>query len=186
MTRRRAAPRTVAAASAADAYPTCCGSDADAWRRSASPEEILRARYDAYVERKPDLIMDTTHPSNEEHDADRDAWRARILDFAAAAKFVDFQVYDSLALDDDSYSITWNARIKVLDGMIDERLVETKDFVERSLFLREGGAWYYLKGDPDFKPKNIRVEGPLDPKPSPPKRKASAAATKRVAEKVSR
>ena len=86
--------------------------------------------------------MDTTHPSNEEHDADRDAWRARILDFAAAAKFVDFQVYDSLALDDDSYSITWNARIKVLDGMIDERLVETKDFVERSLFLREGGAWY--------------------------------------------
>ena len=63
--------------------------------------------------------------------------------------------------------------------------METKDFVERSLFIREGGEWLYLKGDPDFTPKNIRVEGPLDPKPKPPKRKTSTA-TKRAPERVSR
>ena len=159
----------------------------EAARKAADPEEILRARYCAYKARVPEFIMDTTHPSNEEYDSDRDAWAQRILDFASAATFVDLTIFDEVEVDDSTQSITWNARIKVLDGLVDERLVETKDFIERSLFLKgDDGAWLYLKGDPDFTPKNIRVEGPLDPKPKPPKRTTKAAAPARVAEKVRR
>ena len=112
--------------------------------------------------------MDTTHPSNEEYDDDREAWRARILDFAAAAKFLQLVIYDSIPIDEETHSITWNARIKVLDGLVDERLVETKDFIERSLFVKDDGRWLY-QGRPE-EPRNVRVDGPLDPKPKPPKR----------------
>ena len=145
----------------------------EAARKAADPEEILRARYCAYKARVPEFIMDTTHPSNEEYDDDREAWRARILDFANAAKFLQLVIYDSVPIDEETHSITWNARIKVLDGLVDERLVETKDFIERSLFVKEDGRWLYLKGDPDFEPRNVRVDGPLDPKPKPPKRKSA-------------
>ena len=108
-------------------YELCCQAlhDDEAARLAAPPEDILKARYSAYVERKPDFIMDTTHPTNDEYDEDRDAWRARILDFAAAAKFVSLVVFDSVPVDEETHSITWNARIKVLDGLVDERLVET-------------------------------------------------------------
>ena len=157
-------------------YELCCQAlhDDEAARLAAGPEDILKARYSAYVERKPDFIIDTTHPSNDEYDEDRDAWRARILDFANAAKFLQLVIYDSIPIDEETHSITWNARIKVLDGLVDERLVETKDFIERSLFVKEDGRWLYLKGDPDFEPRNIRVDGPLDPKPKPPKRRSTA------------
>ena len=157
-------------------YELCCQAlhDDAAARLAASPDEILKARYSAYTERKPDFIIDTTHPSNEEYDDNREAWRARILDFAAAAKFLQLVIYDSVPIDDATHSITWNARIKVLDGLVDERLVETKDFIERSLFVKEDGRWLYLKGDPDFEPRNVRVDGPLDPKPKPPKRRSTA------------
>ena len=157
-------------------YADCCQAlhDDEAARLAAGPDDILKARYSAYVERKPDFIIDTTHPSNEEYDEDRDAWRARITDFAAAAKFVSLVIFDSIPVDEATHSITWNARIKVLDGMVDERLVETKDFIERSVFVREDGRWLYKKGDEQFKPRNVRVDGPLDPKPKPPKRKTSA------------
>lgn len=157
-------------------YANCCQAlhDDEAARLAAGPDDILKARYSAYVERRPDFIIDTTHPSNEEYDEDRDAWRARITDFAAAAKFVSLVIFDSIPVDEATHSITWNARIKVLDGMVDERLVETKDFIERSVFVREDGQWLYKKGDEQFKPRNVRVDGPLDPKPKPPKRKTSA------------
>ena len=108
-------------------FELCCQAlhDDEAARLAAPPEDILKARYSAYTERKPDFIIDTTHPSNEEYDEDREAWRARILDFAAAAKFLQLVIYDSVPIDEATHSITWNARIKVLDGLVDERLVET-------------------------------------------------------------
>ena len=31
-----------------------------------------------------------------------------------------FNVFDEVEIDDDTQSITWNARIKVLDGLVDE------------------------------------------------------------------
>ena len=124
-------PRKVALKAASEGaeipYELCCQAlhDDEAARLAASPDDILKARYSAYVERKPDFIIDTTHPSNEEYDEDRDAWRARILDFANAAKFLQLVIYDSISIDEETHSITWNARIKVLDGLVDERLVET-------------------------------------------------------------
>ena len=79
---------------------------------------------------------------------------------------------------DDEYVITWNARVRVLDNYVAAEFVETKDFFERSIFVREDGKWWYQKSDPDFESKNIRVSGPLDPAPKPenpkPKKKTSA------------
>jgi len=193
--RRGAMAATALAAAAADddapvgkacacgsnkAYVSCCRplhKDAGA-RVAAGAREVLSARYSAYVEREADFVMDTTHPSNDDYDEDRDAWRAKVLDFARASTFVGLEVYDEVERDDGRTSITWTARLKVLDGLVDDRLVETKDFVERSIFERsEEGGFLYVEGDPDFEPKNLRVGGPLDPKPSPPKRKAPAKAT---------
>ena len=124
---RKITPSKAATEGAEIPYELCCQAlhDDESARLAAPPEDILKARYSAYTERKPDFIIDTTHPSNEEYDDDRDAWRARILDFAAAAKFLQLVIYDSVPIDEETHSITWNARIKVLDGLVDERLVET-------------------------------------------------------------
>ena len=67
---------TKAAAEGAEIpYELCCQAlhDDEAARLAAPPEDILKARYSAYTEQKPDFIIDTTHPSNEEYDEDREA-----------------------------------------------------------------------------------------------------------------
>ena len=38
--------------------------------------------------KKPDFIMDTTHPGCPEYTDDRDGWAAKIIDFASAVKFI--------------------------------------------------------------------------------------------------
>ena len=51
-------------------YELCCQAlhDDAAARLAAGPEDILKARYSAYIEKKPDFIIDTTHPTNDEYD----------------------------------------------------------------------------------------------------------------------
>ena len=176
-------PRKVALKAASEGaeipYELCCQAlhDDESARLAAGPDDILKARYSAYVERKPDFIIDTTHPSNEEYDDDREAWRARILDFAAAAKFLQLVIYDSIPIDEETHSITWNARNQSVRR---KSTSSTKDWWRRRILwsgrcsCKEDGRWLYLKGDPDFEPRNVRVDGPLDPKPKPPKRRSTA------------
>jgi len=151
-------------------YDECCGPlhRDPAARASAEPEAILRARYTAYVEKQPDFIMDTTHPTNEEYLDDKTAWRARILDFANAATFVDLSVLSLDRVSDEKELVTWTARMRILDALLDDRLVETKDFTERSIFVKEDdGRFYYVKGDPEFEPTVVTVDGPLKRKDAP-------------------
>ncbi|KAJ1457307.1 hypothetical protein M885DRAFT_515280 [Pelagophyceae sp. CCMP2097] len=153
-------------------YDECCAPLHDVTgpgRNEATPLAILRGRYTAYSRDAPDFIMATTHRGNEDWSADSDAWRAKIRAFARTCTFVDLNVYSRETVDEDCIKITWCARIKLLDGIVDPEYVETTDFFECSVFIRESGVWWYSKGDPDFEPKNMRVSGPLDEPPSPPK-----------------
>lgn len=152
---------------------------------AANPLQMLFARFSAFCEATAtaaDFIMSTTHPNNSEYSADRDAWRSQILDFCRSCGFGELKILQTChfrlmeqgldildeseasqeAQEGDRTYITWSVRLRVLDGIVSSDYVETKDFVERSIYVRESGRWWYLGGDPDFKPKNIRVSGPLD------------------------
>ena len=170
-------------------FSECCGplhSDA-AVATAAGPLETLLARYSAFCEATEvaaEYVMATTHRNNSEYSEDRDAWRASILDFCRSCGFASLRVLQSLRFrltaegldlideaeaeaslprEGDRAYITWTARLRVLEGVVGDDYVETKDFVERSIFLHEDGRWWYLGGDPDFQPKNMRVGGgPLD------------------------
>ena len=170
-------------------FSECCGpvhADA-AVAAAAGPLETLLARYSAFCEATEvaaEYVMATTHRNNSEWSDDRDAWRASILDFCRSCGFASLRVLQrlrfrltdegldlldeaeaeaSLPREGDRAYITWTARLRVLEGVVGDDYVEEKDFVERSIFVHEGGRWWYLGGDPDFQPKNMRVGGgPLD------------------------
>jgi uncharacterized protein YchJ len=173
-------------------YDDCCGplhTDAEA-AALAGPLQTLLARYSAYCEataQAADYVIDTTHRNNTEWSQDREAWRQKILDFSRTCGFDRLRILQTLnfrltpqgldlledqeaargpAQEGDRAYITWTARLRVLEGIVGDEYVEVKDFVERSIFVREQGRWLYLGGDPDFEPKNIRVSGPLDRPPS--------------------
>ena len=172
-------------------YDNHCGrlhADAEA-AALAGPLQTLLARYSAYCEasaQSADYVIETTHRNNTEWSEDREAWRTKILDFSRTCGFDRLRILQTLnfrltpqgldLLDDqeaargpaqegDRAYITWTARLKVLEGIVGDDYVEVKDFVERSIFVREQGRWLYPGGDPDFEPKNIRVSGPLDQPP---------------------
>lgn len=173
-------------------YDNCCGplhTDAEV-AALAGPLETLLARYSAYCEataQAADYVIDTTHRNNTEWSPDREAWRQKILDFSRTCGFDRLRILQTLnfrltpqgldlledeeaargpAQEGDRAYITWTARLRVLEGIVGDDYVEVKDFVERSIFVRDQGRWLYLGGDPDFEPKNIRVSGPLDQPPS--------------------
>lgn len=96
----------------------------------------------------------------------------------------------------------------MLSDIVREELVETKDFIERSVWIRDDGVWFYQKGiicsvrphldasytcvyarigDPDFEPKNIRVDGgPLRDPPRGGRGKAKARPDKQRVPALSR
>jgi len=170
-------------------YENHCGrlhADAEA-AAEAGPLQTLLARYSAYCEastQTADYVMETTHRNNTEWSQDRETWRAKILDFSRTCGFDRLRILQTLnfrlmpqgldlledqeaargpAQEGDRAYITWTARLRVLEGIVGDDYVEVKDFVERSIFVREQGRWLYLGGDPDFEPRNIRVSGDDQP-----------------------
>ena len=44
-------------------FDECCGSIISGRRKAQTPEELMRSRYTAYVAKKADYLVRTTHPS---------------------------------------------------------------------------------------------------------------------------
>lgn len=147
-------------------FSSCCEpvlSDIN-FQQGAIP--LLRARYTANVKYKEhiDFVIKTTHPSHEDYNPDTDQWRRSLVDFCRCCTFESFDIESHTVVDEDLEKVTWSARIKVFDGQIRDDLVQTKEFRERSKFIKdEEGRWWYAGGDEDFVPSNIIVEGPMSP-----------------------
>jgi hypothetical protein len=61
-------------------YSGCCGRlhrDVNSFR-TATAEQVVRARYSAYARKQPDFLMASTHPRNTAFDADLRRWKDTI------------------------------------------------------------------------------------------------------------
>ena len=128
--------------------PCPCGRDAKLKRccgrihegAPASPPELVRARYTAYVLGKARFLMDTTHPTAPHFRADRAAWRAELLEHCKRASYAGLEIHGH-ELDEarGEAHVTFTVAMR-LDGM-------DASFTERSRFLRDGTRWRYVDGE---------------------------------------
>lgn len=130
--------------------PCPCGRDAKRKRccgpvhegRPASPPELVRARYTAYVLGKVRFLIDTTHPSASFFQADRAAWRAELADYCKRVSFSGLEIH-AHEVDEarGEAFVTFTVAMEI-DG-------REAGFTERSRFLREGNRWLYASGELD-------------------------------------
>ncbi|MFG6465770.1 YchJ family protein [Roseateles sp. BYS87W] len=116
-------------------YATCCGAlhrafAAGAGLTATTPEALMRSRYSAFVTDRRDYLLATWHPST----------RPDVLEPPEPGlKWLGLQVKGSAMQDADHGTVEFVARSKL--GGRAHRLQE------RSRFVREAGAWFYVDGD---------------------------------------
>ena len=167
-------------------YGMCCQPVIETVKKSVAgslpeldigPEELLRARYTAYVREDADFVILTTHYNHPEYTTDVEGWRRELIEFIRCVTFRRFEVKEYTPVNDTMAFVKWSARMKVLPDVLSPEKVQTKEFTERSIFLFEDGRWWYAGGDEDFEPTNELV----DDKPSPRPRSGDDAPKKKAA-----
>jgi len=108
----------------------CCGRYLGTGVPAPDAERLMRSRYTAFVRGDVDHLLTTWHPST----------RPRSLDLEPGVKWLGLAVRQHRALGPDDAEVEFVARSR-WQGR-GQRLHE------RSRFVREDGAWYYVDGDP--------------------------------------
>ena len=100
-----------------------------------APTELVRARWSAYALNNVDFIMDTTHPDNEDYDANRARWRVRIEAYCLRNIFEELEI---VSAEDDK--VTYRAEILAF-------MNQPTTITEDSVFAQLDGEWKYLSGE---------------------------------------
>lgn len=113
---------------------------------TATPEQVVRARYSAYAKREIDFIIGSTHPLNKDFMTDIQDWREKI----DTNCFDNFELTNCEILEEtiESENI---AHVKFIARMTQVDIREKTAFMETSTFERAGkhireGAWLYKSG----------------------------------------
>lgn len=126
------------------AYAACCGRYVEDFARTPAPdaETLMRSRYSAFVQERPDYLRATWHASK----------RPSKIGFEPGAKWLGLDVRDFRVLDQNHAEVEFVARQRDKTG----RAVRMH---ERSRFVREQDKptddaegrglwrWYYVDGD---------------------------------------
>jgi SEC-C motif-containing protein len=111
------------------AFAQCCGR----WLGTDAPapdaQSLMRSRYCAFVLHNAPYLLKTWHASK----------RPSKVSFDAGVKWLGLEVRDAKNLDADHAEVEFVARQREPGG----RAVR---LVERSRFVREEGAWFYVDG----------------------------------------
>ena len=115
------------------AYAQCCGRYVPAFQTTPAPdaEALMRSRYSAFVLEQSDYLLATWHQSQ----------RPAELVLEPGVKWLGLEVKQHQVIDADHAEVEFVARQRDHSG----RAVRLH---ERSRFVREGGRWYYVDGDP--------------------------------------
>lgn len=119
-------------------YAACCQPLHRGGKRAATPEDLMRSRYAAYALGEVDYLLATLHPSKR---AGQD--RAGLVRSARETRWTGLKV---LATEGGTFLETTG----VVEFEAAYRAGGTAGVMhERSRFVREDGAWYYVDGDVD-------------------------------------
>jgi SEC-C motif domain protein len=127
-------------------FSDCCEPIIKGTRASETAEELMRARYSAFVTHAIDFIVDSTH-SRTRKEIDLDF----IHEWSETSTWHGLQILETKVVNDDKTFISFEARYTQGGAEHNHR--------EKSLFERENGDWRFVTGD-ELKNPTVRYETP--------------------------
>jgi SEC-C motif-containing protein len=127
-------------------FGNCCEPIIEGTRQSETAEELMRARYSAFVTRAIDFIVASTH-SRTRKEIDLDY----IREWSETSTWHGLQILETRIVNDNKAYVSFEARFT--------QRGEEQKHREKSLFEREHGQWRFVTGD-ELKNPTVRYEAP--------------------------
>lgn len=117
------------------AYSECCERIISGSQPAATAEQLMRARYSAYVAVEMDFIFESTHPEHR-HDYDH----AGTKEWAETAEWLGLEIINTSrgGVDDTVGEVEFIARFKEKDIL--------REHHEAGQFKRKDGCWHFTEG----------------------------------------
>jgi SEC-C motif-containing protein len=130
------------------AYADCCAPVIKGVRPAETAEQLMRARYSAYVGAKMDFIFETTHPGQRQgydHEGTKQ--------WAESSEWLGLEIVGTANGEkaDDGGEVEFIARFRE-KGVL-------REHHENARFKKENGCWYFSEGSM-VKPKPMTVNKP--------------------------
>jgi len=127
-------------------FGDCCEPIIKGTREAETAEELMRARYSAFVTHAIDFIVASTHSrTRKEIDVDY------IREWSETSTWHGLQILETRNVNDNKAYVSFEARFTQRD--------EEQKHREKSLFEREDGEWRFVTGD-ELKNPTVRYETP--------------------------
>ena len=128
------------------AFTECCEPIINGTRESQTAEELMRARYSAFVTGAIDFIVNSTH-SRTIHEVDR----TFIREWSENSTWRGLNILETKEVNDNKAYVSFEAQF-TQNG-------RDENHREKSLFEREQGHWRFVTGD-ELKNPTVRYETP--------------------------
>ena len=128
------------------AFTNCCAPIIDGTRESETAEELMRARYSAFVTAAIDFIVSSTHSRTR-----KDVDRSYISDWSENSTWRGLQILETKQVNENKAFVLFEAQY-TQNG-------KDENHREKSLFEREQGQWRFVTGD-ELKNPTVRYETP--------------------------
>jgi len=119
------------------AYDECCGPLIRGERSAVSAEQVMRARYTAYVTKDIPYLLSSLHP---EHRTDFDEKSTRKWAEGASWHKLEILETEGGGPGDDE------GMVEFIASYTEERI--RRDHHERATFKKEAGTWFFVSGEP--------------------------------------
>ena len=127
-------------------FADCCEPIINGTRQSETAEQLMRARYSAFVTGAINFIVDSTH-SHTRKEVDLDFVR----EWSQTSEWRGLQIFETKQISDDKAFVSFEAQYTQNGKEHSHR--------EKSLFEREDGEWRFVTGD-ELKNPTVRYETP--------------------------
>jgi SEC-C motif domain protein len=127
-------------------FDTCCGPIIKGTRESETAEELMRARYSAFVTGAIDFIVASTHSRTR-----KEIDLTFIREWSETSTWHGLEIFETKQVNDDKAFVSFEAQFT--------QKGEDHRHRERSLFERENGQWRFVTGD-ELKNPTVRYETP--------------------------
>ena len=127
-------------------FNACCEPIINGTRQSETAEELMRARYSAFVTGAIDFIVSSTHSSTR-----NEIDLSFIREWSQGSTWQGLEILETKTIDDNKATVSFEASYTQSDKEQHHR--------EKSLFEREDGEWRFVTGD-ELKNPTVRYETP--------------------------
>ena len=121
-------------------YKRCCR-PIHGGRPADEPQQLMRARYTAYVMGLAEFIIETTDPTGAQWESDRDNWLDDIRTFSRTTRFQGLKILSTEMRSPTEGFVSFRATL--------EQEGSDASFAERSRFVAGPRGWLYVDGTPE-------------------------------------